>query len=156
MYGHIVRWSFKWSLMPINYWMLPGLARVSRMPRIAAEVEGMHPSSLEGLALHQRHSYKWSQWCRSLLGRLLCGTRGKWRSSQTIFQQPVTWRFQTTLPGFQKESHTLNQIMTKENDFLSLQHAWVVPYCLQNLKYRTAGKMKRLSRSSPREKVVNL
>lgn len=117
MYGHIVRWSFKWSLMPINYWMLPGLARVSRMPRIAAEVEGMHPSSLEGLALHQRHSYKWSQWCRSLLGRLLCGTRGKWRSSQTIFQQPVTWRFQTTLPGFQKESHILTQIMTKENDF---------------------------------------
>lgn len=48
--------------LPIK-WTLPGLARV--MPRIAVEVEGIHPSLLESLALHQRCSCKWSWWCSS-------------------------------------------------------------------------------------------
>lgn len=120
IYGHIIRSSFKWSLAANKMniaWTCKSYAKdscrggrhtalLARKPcpssKMLVEVELMMQLSLNGL--------------------FLCGTRGKLRSHQTIFHQVVIWRFQTTLPDFQKENYILNQMITTENDFLSLQH----------------------------------
>lgn len=92
----------------------------------------------------------------SLNGLFLCGTRGKQRSHQTIFQQAVIWRFQTTLPDFQKENYILNQMITENDFFESAAHVSCPITVCKNLKYKVIGKMNRLSRSNPKEKAVNL
>lgn len=84
--------------------MSPGFIRLSRVPRMAAEVESIHLSSPEGLALHQGCSYKWSQWRSSLTRPLPCGTHEK---QPNHLSASCHLEVSDYPPDFQKENHIL-------------------------------------------------
>lgn len=116
LHCNLVRSSFKWSSVAKKMTeCCLDLKKLSRMPRLAVEVEDTHLLLLETSVFHQGCFYKWNQ-----MVLLSNWTTGTWESGQIkkqLNQLSASCHLEVSdspLPDFQNENHILSQMIIIE------------------------------------------